>query len=100
MNPGKLQYACQITAPANGVQPITFIFDDYKTLEASLKEAEKELNPRKVEVAFHENRINSYKNKIEQHEERVAKLNDPDYKEVVDIPMEQVEVEAVETEEV
>lgn len=96
IDPGKLKYACQITSPANGVQPITFIFDDYKTLEESLKEAQRELNPRKVEVAFHENRINSYKNKIEQHQERVDKLNDPDYKPEDDeenIPMEQVEPE-------
>lgn len=91
LDPGKLQYACQITSPANGVQPITFIFDTYKDIEAALVEAEKELNPVKVEVAFHENRIISYKNKIQQHEERVTQLNDPDYKpDEEDIEMEEV----------
>lgn len=92
LQPEKLQYACQITSPANGVQPITFIFDDYKTLVASLEEAEKELNPTKVEVAFHENRINTYKNKIAQHEERVVQLNDPDYKPDEDDGIEMEEV--------
>lgn len=91
LDPSKLQYACQITSPANGVQPITFIFDTYKDIEAALVEAEKELNPVKVEVAFHENRIISYKNKIQQHEERVTQLNDPDYKpDEEDIEMEEV----------
>lgn len=91
LNPGKLQYACQISSPAGGVQPITFIFDDYKTLESSLEEAEKELNPLKVEIAFHKNRINNYKNKTAQHEERVKQLEDPEYDPEIDnIPMEQV----------
>ncbi len=91
LEPGKVKYAAMITSPANGVQPITFIFDSYKTLEASLREAEKELNPQKVEVAFHENRINSYKNKITQHEERVKVLKDPKY-----VPEDdEIEMEAV-----
>lgn len=91
MRPGILQYAAQITSPANGVQPITFIFDTYQLLEASLKKAADELNPKEVELTFHENRINTYKNKIEQHEERVKQLNDPNYKEDEEnIPMEMI----------
>ena len=96
LEPGKLKYAAQISEPAKGVQPITFIFDDYKTLEASLQEAAKELNPVKVEEAFHENRINTYKNKIAQHEERLVIIRDPEFKgdnvdeDGVEIPMEKV----------
>jgi hypothetical protein len=96
LEPGKIKYACQITSPEKGVQPITFIFDNYKTLEASLQEAIKELNPYKVEEAFHENRINTYKNKIQQHEERLVILRDPEFKgdnvddDGVEIPMEEV----------
>ena len=91
LDPGKLQYACMISSPATGVKPITFVFDSYKTLEASLKEAATELDPKKVEIAFHQNRINSYNNKVAQHEERVKQLEDPDYKEDDDeIEMEEV----------
>lgn len=96
LEPSKLKYAAQISSPEKGVQPITFIFDDYKTLEASLEEAVKELNPIKVEEAFHENRINTYKNKIQQHEERLVIIRDPEFKgdnvdeDGVEIPMEEV----------
>lgn len=96
LEPGKLKYACQISSPANGVQPITFIFDSYKLLEESLKEAEKELNRPKVELAFHQNRVNTFKNKIEQHEARIKVLEDPNYKEEDDeenIPMEEIGAE-------
>ncbi len=96
LEPSKLKYAAQISSPEKGVQPITFVFDSYKTLEASLEEAVKELNPLKVEEAFHENRINTYKNKIAQHEERLVIIRDPDFKgdnvddDGVEIPMEEV----------
>ena len=93
LEPGKLQYAAMITSPANGVKPITFVFDSYELLEASLKEAEKELNPRKVEIAFHENRIHSLRQKADAHEERKTQLEDPNFKDEEDdedIEMEEV----------
>lgn len=93
MDPGNIKYACQITSPAQGIQPITFIFDDYKTLEGALIEATKELNPTKVEIAFHENRISTYKNNIKQHEERMKVITDPNYDPEEDgIPTEEVEL--------
>lgn len=89
LEPGKIKYAAQISSPSKGVQPITFIFDTFETLKASLEEAEKEIDKKKVELIFHESRINSYKNKIKQHEERVVQLNDPEYKDE-EIEMEEV----------
>lgn len=96
LEPSKIKYAAQISSPEKGVQPITFVFDNYKTLEASLEEAIKELNPIKVEEAFHENRINTYKNKIQQHEARLVIIRDPEFKgdnvdeDGAEIPMEEV----------
>lgn len=96
LEPSKIKYAAQISSPEKGVQPITFVFDNYKTLEASLEEAIKELNPIKVEEAFHENRINTYKNKIQQHEARLTIIRDPEFKgdnvdeDGAEIPMEEV----------
>lgn len=89
--PGKVKYAAMISSPANGVQPITFMFDNYKDLEASLKEAEKGVNKKEVELTFHQSRINSYNARIKQHEERMAKLNDPEY----DEREEEIEMEEV-----
>ena len=79
--PGKIKYAAMISSPAKGVQPITFMFDNYNDLEASLKLAEKAIDRKAVEITFHESRINSYKSRIAQHEDRMEKLNDPDYDE-------------------
>lgn len=91
LEPEHLKYAAQITAPADGVQPIIFICDSYKELEASLELASKELNKTKVEIAFHENRINTFTAKVEQHKERLVELNDPNYDPELDnIPMEKV----------
>lgn len=89
--PGKIKYAAMISSPAKGVQPITFMFDNYKDLEASLKEAEKAINRKAVELTFHQSRINNYKRQIQLHEARMEKLNDPEYDENEDlIEMEQV----------
>lgn len=91
MEPGKVKYATQISSPAKGVQPITFIFDTFEDLEASLKAAIDGIDRRKVERTFHEARIDTYKSKIEQHENRIKVLDDPDYDaELDDIPMEEV----------
>lgn len=100
MEPGVVKYACQISSPSRGVEPITFIFDSYKDLEASLKEAQKEISKKDVELKFHESRVNTYKNKIKQHEARMETLNDPDYDEQEDnIPMEEMSAENTEEKE-
>ena len=89
--PGKVKYATQISSPAKGVQPITFIFDDFNTLKASLEEAEKEIDKVKVELTFHQSRINTYKTKIEAHEQRIKAIENGDIEpEDEDIPMEEV----------
>ena len=73
------------------------MLSDFNTIKEALELAITELDEDKVEVAFHENRINMYKNKINQHEERVKVLNDPERseedKELEKIPMEQVDAE-------
>lgn len=97
IEPGKLKYAALISSPANGVQPVTFVYDSYDLLVAALEAAEKDFNRQKVEVAFHQSRINSYESKILQHKERVAILESPDYDPEIDsIPMEEVGAEDVE----
>lgn len=87
--PGEVKYAAQISSPANGVQPITFRFDTFQELKDSLVEAEKELDKEKVEMTFHQARINSYKVKIEAHEARMKQIEEGEEPEE-EIAMEEV----------
>lgn len=95
LDPGKLQYAAHISSPASGVSQITFVYDTFDLLLTALQEAEKKFNPEKVEIAFHQNRMNVYKSKISQHEQRVKVLESPDY----DPSDEEVPMEEVNTDE-
>lgn len=88
-DPGKVQYAAQISSPAAGVQPIYFVFDTFNDLKASLEAAEKNLNRKEVEKVFHQNRINKYKERIQAHEERVVQI-DKGEEDEEDIEMEKV----------
>lgn len=89
--PGKIKYAAMISSPAKGVQPITFMYDNYNDLEKSLEAAIQGINRKEVELTFHQSRINSYKSRIAQHEARMEKLNSPDY----DESEEEIEMEMV-----
>lgn len=92
LEPGKVKYATMISSPSQGVQPITFVFDSYEALEACLKESETEIDLKKVEMTFHESRINTYESKIMQHKERLVMLENGEVEEdeddELDIPME------------
>lgn len=90
IEPGKVKYAAMISAPARGVQPITYVFHSFNDLKAALIESETEINKDKVEVAFHESRINSYESKIQQHKERIVQIEAGETEEDDGIEMEQV----------
>lgn len=74
LEPGKTKYAALITSPSRGVQPITFVFDKYEDLKNSLTEAVTGIDRDKIELVFHQDRINSYENKILQHKERIVMI--------------------------
>ena len=93
LSPSTVKYSAFIRSPEKGVQPIIFSFDSFDILVKPLEESEKSFNETKVEIAFHEDRINTYKAKIEQHEARKKQLEDPEYNTEDDIPMEEVGVE-------
>lgn len=89
LEPSKVKYAALISSPAKGVQPITFVFDKFEDLKSALIMAETEINRDKVEIAFHQDRITSYENKIQQHKERIVMIESGE-KENEDIEMEEV----------
>lgn len=67
--PDRINYCAQIEAPANGLQPITWVKDSWKDLEESLLKAEKGLDQEAVEKAWHEAEIQRAKALIKYHEE-------------------------------
>ena len=89
LEPGKVKYAAQISSPARGIQPITYVFDNYNDLKNALLESEKELDKEKIELVFHQSRINTYKTKIEAHEARIKAIESGEVEEE-EIEMEQV----------
>lgn len=90
LEPAKVKYAALISSPAKGVQPITFVFDKFEDLKNTLVAAETEINRDQVEIAFHQDRITSYENKIQQHKERIVIIESGEKDEDDDIEMEEV----------
>lgn len=90
LEPGKVKYAAQISSPAKGVQPISYIFDTYNDLKKALEESETEIDKKKIEVVFHKSRITTYQNRIDAHEARIKQIESGEEDELEDIEMEQV----------
>lgn len=67
--PERINYCAQIEAPANGLQPITWVCDSWEELEKSLKKSEKGLDQEAVEKAWHTSEIERAKALIRYHEE-------------------------------
>lgn len=84
LEPGHVKYAVQISSPAAGVQPIYFVHDSFNDLKKALELAEKQLNRKEVEKVFHESRINTYKTRIQAHEQRIVDIdkNEDDEEEI------------------
>ena len=69
LKPNVVNYCAQIEAPANGLQPITWIKGSWEELIEALKISEKGLDQEAVEKAWHEAEIERAKALIEYHEE-------------------------------
>lgn len=67
--PERINYCAQIEAPANGLQPITWVYDSYKELIDNLKLGVKALDRDAVERAWHTSEIERAKALIKYHEE-------------------------------
>lgn len=89
IEPDQIKYSAQISSPAKGVQPITFSFDSYALLYAALTASVDEIDREQVELVFHQNMLQSLKNRIEAHEVRIKQIEDGEF-EVDDVPMEEV----------
>lgn len=76
VHPDSIKYCAQIEAPANGLQPITFVKDSYKELIDALELAEKGLNQDEVDKAYYNSQIEASKAKIKYFEDRIKELEE------------------------
>ena len=74
--PNVIYYSAQIEAPADGLQPLTWIEKDRNTLLDKLKETAKTgVNGKDVDKAWHEAEIGRAKQLIKYHEGKIKELN-------------------------
>lgn len=69
----KVKYCCQIQAPANGLEPLTWICDSWDDLEAQLKSSVKNLDSDAVQRAWHEAEIARCEALIKYHKAELEK---------------------------
>ena len=90
-DPTVIRYALQITAPANGLAPITFIGDTADELLEKIKVAVKKINYKAVEIAYHKAQIEACKRTILGHEERIKEVEEEDEDEIELEPVNTIE---------
>lgn len=80
-DPTKIMYAAQMTAPANGLAPVTFVDENANVIIENIKMLIKSLDYDAVEIAYHQAQIEACKRTIKGHEERLAELENKDSEE-------------------
>lgn len=79
VDPTKLAYAAQITAPAEGLAPVTFIsYESMDDLISKIKTATKGIDYEEIEKAYHAAQIEACQRTIAFHEERVKAIDNPE----------------------
>ena len=71
VRPNRINYCAQIEAPANGLQPITWVYDSWDSLIENLKKGVKGLDEKAVEKAWHESEIQRAEALIKYHQEAI-----------------------------
>jgi hypothetical protein len=76
-DPTVLSYAAQMTAPANGLAPVTFIEKTPEELIKKIREATKHINYDEIEKAYHKAQIEACHRTIQGHQDRITELDPP-----------------------
>lgn len=74
IHPDKLSYCAQIEAPANGLQPLTWVKSSWKELKEALELSEKGLDQDAVDKAYYESEIQRAEQKKQFFEEKLKEL--------------------------
>lgn len=83
-DPQVVRYAAQMTPPAEGLAPVTFIEHDTESLVNKIKLATKGINYEEIEKAYHSAQIDAAKRTIAHHEDRVYRIENPEEEETVE----------------
>lgn len=67
--PDRINYCAQIEAPANGLQPITWVCESWEDLDKKITLATKGLDQKAVDKAWHESEIARAEALIKYHKE-------------------------------
>lgn len=73
--PTKISYAAQMSPPAEGLAPVTFIADTGDELIEKIKEATKHIDYGEVEKAYHQAQIQACERTIEVHKQRLTDID-------------------------
>lgn len=85
VDPTVVVYAAQLTAPADGLAPITFIGDKgLDDLLEQIKLTTKNVDYEAVEIAYHEAQIKACDRTKLGHEERIKAIQNPEPEEVAE----------------
>lgn len=76
IHPNKIAYCAQIEAPANGLQPLTWVKKSYEELEEALTLFEKGLDQKAVEKAYYESEIERAKEKEKFFKSKLKELSE------------------------
>jgi hypothetical protein len=103
-DPTKMAYAAQMTAPAEGLAPVTFIsYESFDDLLSKIKTATKGIDFEEIEKAYHAAQIEACERTIAFHKDRVARIDNPEAEdgeaEAQPTETENVDVPAEETKE-
>lgn len=99
-DPTKMAYAAQMTSPAEGLAPITFIsYESIDDLVEKIKLATKGIDYKEVEKAYHAAQIEACHRTIAFHNERLETIDAPEEEDTIEAqPNEEEGVESGEEE--
>lgn len=73
-----IRYCAQISSPANGLQPITWVCNSYEELKEQLELSAKGLDQEAIDKAYYEAEIIKAETRIEFYRERLTELASAD----------------------
>lgn len=76
LRPTHVSWAAQITEPADGLAPISFIRDSADELLEAIKEFEKSNDINAVEIAYHEAQIGNAEKAIDAHKNAIEQIKE------------------------
>ena len=77
VDPTKIRYAAQMTPPAQGLAPVTFIKDTADELVEAIKSAAKHIDYEQVEIAYHKAQMEACDRTKQGHQDRIDEILKP-----------------------